>query len=55
MPGVVLGVVLRVMRRVIRTAIIVVYKATEGLRGYGRKAFGATVVRPSGVRTAFGG
>jgi len=23
--------------------------------GHGRKAFGATVARPSGVRTAFGG
>jgi len=46
----VLGVVLRVMRRVIRIAIIVVRKATEGLRGYGRKAFRATVIRPLGLR-----
>jgi len=51
------GVVLEVVRRVMRTAMIVVRWASagprsQGLRGHGRKAFGATVARPSGVRAA---
>jgi len=48
--------VLGVKRRVMRTAMMVVRWASarprsQGLRGHGRKAFGATVARPSGLRS----
>ncbi len=50
MPGVVLGA----MHMVMRPAMIMVVRWATVARpsGHGRKAFGATVVRPSG---AFGG